>query len=111
MKPTKEDVKNWTTALRSGNYKQTEGMLNNGSGYCCLGVACDLFIPHTRIKRNTRGYIVGASPDCQPNSPEWLKLVDKHILDTYGTRITDLNDSGLSFGEIADIIEQVYLGE
>ncbi len=32
-----------TTALRSGKYKQTTGMLQNQYGYCCLGVACAVF--------------------------------------------------------------------
>jgi len=33
----------WTAALRSGEYKQGQGMLrNDGGDYCCLGVLCDL---------------------------------------------------------------------
>lgn len=32
----------WINALRSGKYKQTTGMLNDGSGFCCLGVLCDI---------------------------------------------------------------------
>ena len=30
-------------ALRSGEYKQTKNCLYDGEGYCCLGVACDIF--------------------------------------------------------------------
>lgn len=33
----------WADALRSGDYEQTKGSLNDGKGYCCLGVLCDLY--------------------------------------------------------------------
>lgn len=37
-------VRDWIKALRSGNYQQGESALHlKGDGYCCLGVACDLF--------------------------------------------------------------------
>ena len=36
--------KKWLAALRSGKYKQTEGMLKNKEGFCCLGVLCDLYV-------------------------------------------------------------------
>jgi len=32
----------WTAALRSGEFKQTTGMLRNDGGMCCLGVLCEL---------------------------------------------------------------------
>ena len=33
----------WTTALRSGEYRQThEGFLKDSQGYCCMGVLCDV---------------------------------------------------------------------
>lgn len=34
----------WLTALRSKNFKQTQGALREeGKGYCCLGVLCELY--------------------------------------------------------------------
>lgn len=33
----------WAKALESGKYTQATGMLRNDIGYCCLGVACDVF--------------------------------------------------------------------
>lgn len=36
----------WVAALRSGDYEQGRGYLHRG-GFCCLGVACDLFIKET----------------------------------------------------------------
>jgi len=34
----------WINALRSGEYQQTQGWLNKGTGFCCLGVLCDLYL-------------------------------------------------------------------
>ena len=33
----------WVKALRSGQYQQTKDVLRDDSGYCCLGVACDVY--------------------------------------------------------------------
>ena len=34
----------WLQALESGKYNQTKEVLNDGKGgFCCLGVACDIF--------------------------------------------------------------------
>lgn len=32
------------SALESGEYEQTKGQLCNNKGYCCLGVACEVYI-------------------------------------------------------------------
>lgn len=32
----------WVKALRSGEYKQATHGLTDGTGFCCLGVLCDL---------------------------------------------------------------------
>jgi len=34
----------WAPALRSGKYEQVAGHLRWDTQYCCLGVACDLYI-------------------------------------------------------------------
>ena len=40
---TREQVlKLWIKALRSGEYKQTQGLLRVKNSFCCLGVLCDL---------------------------------------------------------------------
>ena len=36
----------WCEALESGKYSQTQKHLCNKNGYCCLGVACEIFIEH-----------------------------------------------------------------
>ena len=51
----KQEVKDeWVTALRSGDYKQGEGMLrqvldDNTEAYCCLGVLCEIAVKHQVI--------------------------------------------------------------
>lgn len=37
-----EAIKKWTTALRSGEYTQGNGVLFDGENYCCLGVGCEV---------------------------------------------------------------------
>lgn len=54
LTPNKEVITEWVEALESGDYKQTEGYLQlepgndtgNESGYCCLGVLCELAANH-----------------------------------------------------------------
>ena len=35
----------WLAALEGGTYKQAKWQLRDGDGFCCLGVACDLYDP------------------------------------------------------------------
>lgn len=39
----------WVAALKSGKYKHARGCLNDGSGYCCLGVLCEVFIAEGNV--------------------------------------------------------------
>jgi hypothetical protein len=38
-------VDKWVKALRSDEYKQTQGKLKGEGGFCCLGVLCDVATP------------------------------------------------------------------
>lgn len=38
MKMNPEIKAEWVKRLRSGGYRQTQGLLRNSEGYCCLGV-------------------------------------------------------------------------
>lgn len=40
----------WLQALESGEYKQTREYLHSTKGFCCLGVACDLFKRNLSLK-------------------------------------------------------------
>lgn len=37
----------WLNALRVGGYEQTMERLRDDGGFCCLGVACDLYMKET----------------------------------------------------------------
>ena len=55
---TKEQTQ-WLAALRSGNYTIAKSYLERKGGFCCLGVACDLFLKDTR-KEHEDGVIAYA---------------------------------------------------
>jgi hypothetical protein len=118
MGPKVKDIKTWTKALRSGKYKQTDGGLQDTFGYCCLGVACDLFIDKKKLVLSpSRGFMSGAFPADQPKSPKWLANLNKDFKNITGEDIASLNDEGanvyevkrLTFDEIADLLEAVYI--
>jgi len=135
----KEELQNnrakWLAALRSGDYSQDTGQLQGGDGFCCLGVACDVFQKETGLKLpvNQLGYIAGGSLFSYEDedlgadfvSPsevqEWLGLrhrageFEQKVLDGLGLipelhkhvhSLVSLNDTALmTFEQIADVIE------
>jgi hypothetical protein len=107
---SKKDAKKWANALRSGAYPQSVGRLQYLDGYCCLGVACEIFIPPSKQIREY-GYLCGAMPWEQPDAPTWLaKLSDEFYNKSGGSSLVTFNDeAGFSFDEIADVIELVYV--
>lgn len=105
----KSTIIRWVKALRSGNYKQTIGGLQDERGFCCLGVACDIFIPKNRQHRKN-SFLVGGMPDSQESSPVWLETISDDLNGRFKVGFDDLNDTfEFSFDEIADIIELVYI--
>lgn len=113
---TEEFRLHWCEALRSGEYTQSKHCLHNDAGYCCLGVACEvyhklvkpLFIEESVFVNNRVAYNgeqlswpdeVGALADMY----EAGKLQEKVGTNSY---LAELNDSGdFTFNDIADIIE------
>ena len=115
-----DNAKLWVKALRSGEYKQCTQFLHiagsDGDEFCCLGVACDLYIKEgneLEVKRNpydaphTVRYneITSVLPR---EVRDWLGLRSEDGL--YNAPIQDRtlvgdNDNGKTFEEIADIIE------
>jgi hypothetical protein len=106
-----DNMRKVLVALRSGEYTQTSGTLQDEQGHCCLGVMCDVYQKDT-----------GVSIDCRPNGSinggnlsrhlavrEWVGLVSDCGI--FGSKRKDacslagLNDNGYTFTEIADFIE------
>ncbi len=115
----KESVKNeWVKALRSGKYNQATAVLSDGDSYCCLGVLCEIS-GVSDFKYESEFDIVtylGEGETLPKKVMEFagLRTCDGqtkntvHPEDGKSTSIylTELNDNGKTFDEIADIIDQ-----
>lgn len=105
----------WIIALRSNKYDQTTSHLRDAYGYCCLGVACDI-----GTKKGIGKWVGGRYYEL---SGDWYDinlppvLCEAFNVDMCGTlpfmsrgectpeTLIGLNDGGLTFEEIADVIE------
>lgn len=119
MNPNAEKL---VTALRSGEFKQTNSCLRNSDdGYCCLGVACEIF---RRETENGRWELVVEGDGyydfiLERRDAESFYLPDM-VIEWLGARdhkaswnesksdenLVALNDNGQTFAEIADAIER-----
>lgn len=107
---TKEDAQIWANALRSGEYKQGMYQLQSDNGHCCLGVACEVFIPKDKQNRNALGGLIGGMPFQQENAPRWLCNISDDLYRRMGVSFSKLNDTlDYSFDDIANLIELVYV--
>jgi hypothetical protein len=117
--PPVSEIKKWISALRSGKFQQTQGVLQDRDGYCCLGVACQIFSPKHQLERNGQ-YLRGSMPSDQRHAPTWLKRVANDFAratkivhedgDNEVTGLIDMNDEeNFSFDEIADMLQLVYV--
>jgi hypothetical protein len=114
--------KKWVEALRSGEYKQGKRALCKEGNFCCLGVAAELFktedtvIITSKVKSvdnlgepiyiNLTSY--DNSDSCAPNYV--VKALALHsdtggVNDATVTALTQENDMGATFEEIANLIE------
>lgn len=90
----------WLKALRSGEYEQAVHWLRVDTSYCCLGVLTHIYEPTHESLFNCA---------CPENEIcEWAGLPFSE--DSEGQNVTSelmtMNDSGKSFDEIADWIEE-----
>lgn len=103
-----ENQQKWVDALRSDKYKQGRFSLQSPTGFCCLGVACKVAEEngvHVEYCVNSINRLFGGCLASQPDVQEWLQLKTATGKCTIGY-LSSLNDSGSTFSEIADIIEQ-----
>ena len=100
-------------ALRSGRYGQATGQLRRGDAFCCLGVACDLFDPAAwQDEDGTWLHLDSADADLPEPVRLWLGWLDSEgetVASTlsldHSAALTELNDAGFTFSQIADLIE------
>lgn len=128
----REDIKvRWVEALRSGQYEQTEGLLANDNGFCCLGVLCEIAVQDGVVAKQVKDqyegdpnddhvvtYGVGSDFHYEMDAVlpsmvyEWAELETSNpsiLWEGVTHPISDLNDDyHLNFSQIADVIEEQY---
>lgn len=93
----KEIADKWIAALRSGEYKQAPGKLRVfGPAYCCLGVLCEVL--NIEYDDNDMWLPFAAQKVSDMKSNIGLLSVETGSL-------ASLNDRGMSFNNIANLIE------
>ncbi len=114
------NAKKWVEALRSGEFTQAHKSLHpTDDGYCCLGVACELYRRETGdgewVTTDKRlGWLFQADNTSidyfmHPTVQKWIGLREPlgAAPEMPGGSLTALNDScGYDFMEIADVIEK-----
>lgn len=102
----------WLSALRSGDYKQTQGFLRKEDGFCCLGVLCDLYgkehnVEWDLVEDGDRDYYEFQDKTATLPLPvvEWAGVGSPNP-SICGRSLADRNDGGSTFNEIADLIEE-----
>lgn len=117
----KKEIKDlWVKALNSGEFKQTTGQLCKGEAYCALGVLSVLALVEgqcTYSEDETGGKFDNKSLSLCCNVMNWAGIQDflepgKEFLpifyEGHWVSISILNDSGLTFEEIACEIEKYW---
>lgn len=103
-----EQVKaKWLSALRSGEYTQAKGKLRVEDYFCCLGVLCDLHAKETGKSWHKNGAwsYLNETLHFPEEVAKWadVKSVVPRVEAAF---LSDLNDRGSSFAQIADLIEK-----
>lgn len=95
----------WIAALRSGEFKQGQGKLRTGDTFCCLGVLCELYRRTTGDGVWTGSHFLMASDVLPSSVRNWAGLTHSNpVIFDDATSLAEKNDAGVSFSEIADII-------
>lgn len=108
-----DNAKKWVAALRSGEFSQTQAVLRDLRGYCCLGVLCEIFRRETgRGEWDARYFFVEDEGKRYESHTDLVRQVAQWVgLETVTAAYGDMeslirhNDTGDNFSKIADIIE------
>ena len=118
----------WATLLESGDFTQAPQRLKRDSGYCCLGVLCELYKHRTgrgewvEAPQSNNHYIKGVKAFKLPSEDGFTAELPQEVAKWAGIRtasgsakgvsLTSLNDQGFnggiktSFKEIAQFIRE-----
>ena len=103
-------VRQWVAALRSGEYPQGRDGLRTEDGYCCLGVVCELAGMEAVYHGDGRYAYDRCTGMLPRRAMEWLGIDTASPRIGSKTAITLNDDYLLSFPQIADLIEEHWLG-
>lgn len=137
--PNNAALRVWVNELRSGNRQQATEALEqlddqgNVVGQCCLGVACDLFKKEVGLLREvdqivpTRALYDRAGEVLPYALVNYLGVDDDSVqiylvgepstAQTYAYKpddyysLTEMNDGGMTFNQIADVIEYFIIDD
>lgn len=104
-------AKKWVKALRSGKYKQTQKKLKDETGYCCLGVLCEV-AGKKFTNRNGTYYVSrtdnsGTVPDVVKKQTELYSTIGLVKNGSITESLSQFNDDrNWSFKKIATYIEK-----
>jgi hypothetical protein len=117
----KHVAERWAQALRSGQYQQGQHELHpDTNSYCCLGVLCDLYrVEQGKGEWTTTKYGIGGVFQIGPDDletgvlPESVKDwagMHSSVGEIVGTvdALAALNDEGMEFPQLADLIEKKW---
>lgn len=107
-------AKQWIALLLSGEYAQGQEMLRDPKNqYCCLGVLCDMYVK--KGDGEWGQFEEGSKYYYKSNGDHSAYSLVQHVIDqTYLPRadetiLSEMNDDGCTFVEIADYIERKYI--
>ncbi len=111
----------WVERLRSGEYKQGQGYLHVGDKFCCLGVLCDMAVEEGIVTQGAsaseKTFSYGRHGEVATlplEVTEWASLAVNPIIPEIDFKdgeekvytLAAANDKGMSFNDIADLIEE-----
>lgn len=104
----------WLTALRSGDYEQgSEALVTEDNCYCCLGVLTKLYANACGVRFDGNHADTFEEnerlPECVMNWADLTEAIPSLTLSDgfeCNANLAELNDKGMSFADIADLIEE-----
>ena len=117
MTVKKPIIREWVKALRSGRYTQSTGRMKTLNRYCCLGVLCDIGTKGSWTDHGVFKSALGDSASMYlPDSVReyvGLSVDEMRLLWQMNDGKTPHGNPGekkYSFAEIADYLEETFLG-
>lgn len=100
----------WLDALRSGEYQQgLQKLRGEDDTFCCLGVLCDLYAKETGTEWSVQnGWMefLGHETYLPDRVAVWADCDTYPRVPFSGESLAGMNDTGTTFAQIADLIEE-----